>query len=151
MNGLRFDDIERMVPVSIGFGIGYLGFVSSLDDIEVWFQLTDFQGILATLEKGLASNVHEGRLFYRFDNRGGDDGSERAAFLVREHFDGIEITLVSGLEESDDLSGLEMGGMSVCISKSDARTLMNDFSRLLNSSLDPADRPTPGPYLNSNH
>ena len=42
---------------------------------------------------------------------------------------GIELTVMSGLDEDDDLAEwTEGGGMSVCISTDDARTLVNAFS-----------------------
>lgn len=131
MNGFRFNDLKRKTQVGIYFSAVSCAFSEAIEDIEVTFLPEDGRVFVTLLERTLAphhdgnSDIHEGPLIHRFKNL---DGGEEAAFLVRELLGGIEMTLVSGLEEHDDLSSSDVGGMSVCISNADARTFTNAFS-----------------------
>jgi hypothetical protein len=131
MDGFRFNDLERMTFVGIYFSAVSCAFSEAVEDIEVTFIPEDGQAFVALLEQILVSQqsgsgqTHEGQLVHRFKNL---DGDEEAAFLVCERLGGIKMTLVSGVEGTDNLSGSELGGMSVCISREDTRTLTDAFS-----------------------
>ena len=134
------DDLERNRQVGISLGGTFCGFYEKTDDTEVVFRLEDGRAILALLEESLNCKQIEmakGRagsfLIHRFRNLDGVD--EAAAFLVRPHLGGMELTVVSGLEETDDLPNWERGGMSVCISIDDARKLTSELSGELDPSL----------------
>lgn len=131
------DDLERNRQVGISLGGTFCGFYEKMNDTEVVFRLEDGRAILALLEESLnckrieLAEARAGKLLiHRFRNLDGVD--EAAAFLVRPHLGGMELTVVSGLEETDDLSNWESGGMSLCISIEDARKLANELSRELN-------------------
>lgn len=139
MPQLVFDDLERKRQVGISLGGTFCGFYEKIDDTEVVFRLEDGYAILALLIKSLDSEQTEtgdskpaNFLIHRFRNLDGVD--EAAAFLIRRHLGGMELTVVSGLEENDDLSNFEGGGMSICISTADAKTLANELFRELNPS-----------------
>jgi len=123
MDGLRFNDLLQHVPVTIGIGYGYLGFVSNLDDIEVWFAPRDCQGIVDLLERALSKGAVGKAASHEFDNTGGDEGTEQASFSVREQPSGIEMTLASGLKDEKGETRLGESTMSICISKEDAKML----------------------------
>lgn len=139
MNGFRFDDLKRRVQIGIYFSPAYLAFSEAADDIEVAFKPEDGHALLAVLEQSLASQQYgdgaydDRRLVHRFKNL---DGDEDAAFFVHKSLGGFHLTLVSGLEDTDDLDdppGQDMGGMSVCISRADARKLADALSESLKS------------------
>jgi hypothetical protein len=136
MDGFRFNDLKRMTQIGIYFSAAYLAFSEREDDIEVVFTLDDGRAIQALLQKSLdfgregTSAVHDGFMTHRFRNL---DGDENAAFRAREELGGIDLTLASGLENSDGPLGADFGGMSVCISKADATTLTEAFSESLKS------------------
>jgi hypothetical protein len=139
MPSLVFDDLERGRQVGISLGATFCGFYEKMDDTEVVFRFDDGCAILSLLEESLASNHLQmaednprKTLLYRFRNLDGVD--EAAAFLVRPHLGGIELTVVSGLEETDDLSDWKGGGMSVCISIENARMLAKNLASELNPS-----------------
>lgn len=124
MNGFRFNDLKRETEVGVYFSEVFCAFTEARGDIEVTFSPEDGCAFVALLEEILTpsqsstSGVHEIPLVHRFRNL---DGDEDAAFLVRECAGGIEMTLLSGIEFPQDLSSLDEGGTSVCISKADAR------------------------------
>jgi hypothetical protein len=136
MDGFRFDDLKRGVQIGVYFSPVYLAFSEATDDIEVAFKSEDGQALVAVLERSLASQKHgdsastDEPLVHRFKNI---DGDEDAAFIVRKSPQGLDLTLVSGLEEVDDLSGSDTGGMSVYISSGDARELTDALSNTLKS------------------
>jgi hypothetical protein len=123
MNGLRFNDLLHRVPVTVGVDYGYLGFVSSLDDIEVWFTPKDCQAIVDLIDSALNNPTADKAASYGFDNSGGDEGTERASFGVREQASGIEMTLTSGLEDEEDEAQAGASAMSIVLSREDARTV----------------------------
>jgi hypothetical protein len=137
MDGFRFDDLKRTTEVGIYFSEVALAFSEAMEDIEVEFTKADGHAILTilrrvlALEQGLTNTDGQGCLIHRFRNL--DEGND-AAFLARENLGGVEMTLVRGLKEIKDTKASEVGGMSVCISKEDARTLTDAYSILLNSS-----------------
>ena len=96
-------------------------------DTEVAFMPEDGKAFVDLLEHALASAANgemgesELQLEHKFANR---DGGEKAAFLVRSCAGGLEIT-ISRSDERDQ---------SVCISRSDARTLTDAFIRQLKAS-----------------
>lgn len=123
MDGLRFNDLLHHVPVTVGVGYGYLGFVSSLDDIEVWFTPKDCQAIVDLLERALNNPTAGKTESHGFDNSGGDEGTERACFCTLEQPSGIEMTLTSGLHDDEGKTQSGVSAMSICISRDDAKTL----------------------------
>jgi hypothetical protein len=130
MDGLRFNDLLHGVPVSIGIGYGYLGFVSSLDDIEVWFTPTDCQTIAHLLERTLSKATAGQTASHEFDNHG-DEGTERACFSVREQPSGIEMTLASGLKDDESKTQPNASTMSICISTENAKMLADALNEQL--------------------
>jgi hypothetical protein len=142
MPQMLFDDLQTKRKVGITLGGTFCGFYEKADDTEVVFRLEEGHAILALLEKSLASyrvgtvdDLGEHILVHRFRNLDGVD--EAAAFLIRKKLGGIELTVMSGLDEDDDLAEwTEGGGMSVCISTDDARTLVNAFSSELSPKSD---------------
>jgi hypothetical protein len=144
MDGFRFYDLKRTTQVGVYFSEVALAFSEAMEDIEVEFTREDGHAILAILELILAAKgntagtVYRPCLIHRFRNL--DEGSD-AAFRVREHLGGVEMTLVRSLKKTKDLTASEIGGMSVCISRDDARTLTDAYSSLLNSSSSSEDSP----------
>jgi hypothetical protein len=136
MDGFRFNDLKRMKEIGIYFSAVYLAFSEADDDVEVSFTPEDGRAIQALLQKRLGfeqeelSTVHDGCATHRFKNL---DGDENAVLRVREELGGINLTLASGLENSDGPLESDFGGMSVSISKADARTLADAFSESLKS------------------
>lgn len=131
MDGLRFNDLLHHVPVSIGIGYGYLGFVSNIDDIEVSFTPTDCKSIVDLLEEVLSKAGSGKTGTHKFGNRGGDEGIERASFSIRELPTGIEMTLTSGLKDDENNAQTMASTMSICISKEDAKLLSDALAEQL--------------------
>jgi len=138
MDGLRFNDLLHRVPVTVGVGYGYLGFVSSLDDIEVWFTPKDCQAIADLLERALNNPTPGKTASHGFHNNGGDEGTERASFCTREQLSGIEMTLASGLKDDEGNPRPGTSTMSICISREDTKMLADalkvQLANLRNSS-----------------
>jgi hypothetical protein len=127
----RTVDLQSGRCIRIFPGGGYWAFVEEgYGDFEIGFKPEDGRAILALLEQSLASTPSivgssPGEfLVHRFINQ---DGGEGAAFLVRERLGGVEITFVDELDDADDPTMPDAGGMSVCISRAEARTLTDTF------------------------
>lgn len=127
----RTVDLQSGRCIRIFPGGGYWAFVEEgYGDFEISFKPEDGRAIHVLLEQALASKSSTGGsgsgefLVHRFINQ---DGGEGAAFLVRERLSGIEITFVDELADADDPTRPDAGGMSVCISRAEARTLTATF------------------------
>jgi hypothetical protein len=127
----RTVDLQSGRCIRIFPGGRYWAFVEEgYGDFEISFKPEDGRAILALLEQALASTPSivgssPGEfLVHRFINQ---DGGEGAAFLVRERLGGVEITFVDELDDADDPTMPDAGGMSVCISRAEARTLTDTF------------------------
>jgi hypothetical protein len=127
----RTVDLQSGRCIRIFPGGCYWAFVEEgYGDFEISFKPEDGQAMLALLEQILASKPSTASsasgefLVHRFINQ---DGGEGAAFLVRERLSGIEITFVDELDDADDPTRPDAGGISVCISRAEARTLTDTF------------------------